>query len=685
MWKNLGGLRRLAGATLFLSAFLLFCSQLMVGKMVLPFLGGAASVWTTAVLFFQAMLFAGYLYADRVARIESLRVQASVHLLLMTLAVVFLPIRFGGGTGPDAYRNPVVWELLRLVQTAGIPYFIVSTTAPLLQNWFSRTQDTEARDPYFLYAASNTGSLLALLAYPFVVEPRLGVRDQSLWWSAGYGALLLLVLSVAAVLWKTPTRTWSSEETATPLPDLKTRGYWLAAAFVPSVLMLGVTTYISVNLAPMPLVWIVPLAVYLLTFILAFNRRLRVSHAHISQVAPAILVALCPAVGIRVTVFRVDAVLISVHMILLFTGALLCHTALAASRPQARYLTQYYVWIALGGALGGVFATVLAPMLFTSIFEYPLLLAAAGFFWKPARGHRWLPAAALGVVILGFALFLPAYFQPGRIVYVTRNFFGVKQVVDEDGGLRKLLHGDTLHGLESQDAASSGKPLAYYHPEGPLGDVMKLMRDGPNQHVGVFGLGAGSIAAYAGPNRHVTFFEIDPDVEAIAARFFTFLRRCGTNCDVITGDGRLLVERFPEREFDLLVLDAFSSDSIPPHLLSREALDIYLSKLKQNGAILFHVSNRYLKVRDLVSALVADSKLPAFVRVDVDERPKHKARSQYVIAGAALGGIRALGNIPANPSWQPVTRPAGLKVWTDDYSNLIALLRWFPAPRQDSP
>ena len=573
--------------------------------MVLPFLGGAASVWTTAVLFFQLMLLAGYFYADRVARIRSLRVQMMVHLVLMAVAVAFLPVQFSGASlSPEAYRHPALWEFLGLLRFAGIPYFMVSTTAPLLQSWFSRTNDSSGRDPYFLYAASNMGSLLALLAYPFFIEPALGAQDQSLYWLAGYIVLILFAAVAARVLFRASAGSVNTIEilTAAPPPGNKTRALWLAAALVPSGLMLGVTTHISVNLTPMPLVWTLPLSVYLATFILAFGRRFRVSPARVSQLSLPILVLLCPAVGIKVPlVLGIDVFLIAVHLVLLFIGGLLCHTALAACRPDARYLTEYYVCVALGGVLGGVFAAVVAPLLFTSIFEYPLLLAAAAFFRQGSGRKRWLSAAAVASLIIGYAIYLPhTLAEEGDTVFVTRNFFGVKRVVDE-GNERKLLHGDTLHGIESRDPSRSGELMIYYHREGPLGDVMEMMRDRRNQHIGVIGLGTGSIAGYAGPSRRVTFFEIDPDVEMIAVRFFTFLSRCGNQCDVVSGDGRLSIARYPQAEFDLLVLDAFSSDAIPPHLLSREAIDLYLSKLKPDGALLFHVSNRYLKVKDLVA------------------------------------------------------------------------------------
>jgi spermidine synthase len=283
-------------------------------------------------------------------------------------------------------------------------------------------------------------------------------------------------------------------------------------------------------------------------------------------------------------------------------------------------------------------------------------------------------------VILAVALILPRYrTERGDTVHISRNFFGVKEVVDEEG-LRKLYHGNTLHGVETQE--SPGEPLAYYRRSGPLGEIMTMMDGRPGQHVGVVGLGAGAIAAYAGPARRVTFFEIDPAVEEIAAGSFTFLNRCGRQCEVIIGDGRLAIGRFPEREFDLLVLDAFSSDSIPPHLLSREAMEIYLSRLKPDGAILFHVSNRYLNVKDLVSALAVDTTLPAFVRSDVATQPVPRITAQYVLVMATRNG-NSLGDLASSHKWQAAVRPVGLRTWTDDYSNVIDLMRWLPPPSHE--
>jgi protein-L-isoaspartate O-methyltransferase len=645
----------------------------MVGKMVLPFLGGAASVWTTAVLFFQLMLLAGYFYADRISRIENLRTQMLVHLALMAVAIVFLPVRFNAGAlGAGANQHPVLWEFVGLLRSAGVPYFMVSTTAPLLQSWFSKTRDAAGRDPYFLYAASNTGSLLALIAYPLFIEPAFGVRSQSGYWFVGYVALILLAASVNRILSRTPRLSLAERVLdLTPPPDRTTRLYWLAAAFVPSGLMLAVTTHISVNLTPMPMVWTLPLAVYLSTFILAFGRRIRISAKRLGQISLPLLILLCPVVGIQVpVVLRVDIGLMAVHLVLLFIGGLLCHTALAESRPHPRHLTEYYVWMALGGVLGGLFAAIAAPLLFNSILEYPLLLAAAVFFRYSSGKSRWLVATILGSLILAYGLYLPPLLsERGEVVYVTRNFFGVKKVVD-NGERRELLHGDTLHGLEIRNPQMAGEPMIYYHREGPMGDVMTILDGRPEQRVAVVGLGAGSIAAYAGPNRHVTFFEIDPDVEVIASRYFNFLNRCGSHCDVVSGDGRLAVAGYPEQSFDLIVLDAFSSDSIPPHLLSSEALDIYRTKLKKNGAILFHVSNRYLKVRELVGALAASAEIPALVRDD--KTSSSKSHSVYVILTESP---EVLTRLQSYWAWKAL-EPSGLQVWTDDYSNIVEILKW---------
>jgi SAM-dependent methyltransferase len=721
----------LFGPTLFLSAFLLFCCEPMIGKMMLPLLGGAASVWITCLLFFQLMLLAGYVYAHLLERFATVRTQIVVHSAMMLAALAFLPMQFAARPDEAAVRDPIIWLLTQLIATVGIPFGVVSTTAPLLQNWLSKTSSAAARDPYFLYAISNAGSLIALLSYPVLIEPRMGVRMQSSVWLGGYAALAAMVVIAAAIVWKSHIPTASVPRDQATRPEWKTRAYWMAAAFVPSALMLAVTNHILLNLASVPFLWIIPLAVYLVTFMIAFARKIHVSVTLMSRIAPVVLLLMFPIVAVPRSATRWSWLLMGGHIVLLLASALLCHSALASRRPDPQHLTEYYFWIALGGALGGIFTAVIAPVLFKTVLEYPLLVAVIAFFrivpnkeekldlrdgiylaglaaavafiwvlfrWAKIditesvktsgaanvgfaliaysfRERRWRFALALVILIGGYSIALPPMLDDDSApLYVARNFFGIKKVVfDTDSNMRKLLHGDTMHGLESLDPTLAGHPLSYYHETGPVGDVMKMLSDRPNQHIGVLGLGTGSMAGYTAPNRRITFFDIDPQVYGIAHNYFTFLNRCDKNCDILIGDGRLSIEKMPEGEFDLLMLDAFNSDSIPAHLVSREAVQTYLSKLKPNGLILFHVSNRYMNVEGLVSAVVTDAPLEALVRYDDDEEPTGKSTSDYVVAARHM---EDLGMLAEDGNWTRVTKPDGVEPWTDDYSNMLTILRW---------
>ena len=721
--------------TIFLSAFLLFCSEPMVGKMMLPLLGGAASVWITCLLFFQLMLLAGYGYAHALERYADIRKQMVVHCCLMLAALIFLPMQFSTRPDAAASNHPIFWLLGQLIRTVGVPFGVVSTTAPLLQNWLSKTRATSGKDPYFLYAISNAGSLLALLAYPVLIEPRLGVRVQSETWLAAYGLLVLMVVVGSSIVWKhlgsDSAVQQQKEASKTASITWKSRLYWLAAAFVPSALMLAVTNHMLLNLASVPFLWVVPLAAYLITFMIAFARRFHVSPIVLSRLVPVVLLVLFPLVAASRSVSaNLIWYVLGAHVFVLFAGALLCHTALASRRPETQYLTEFYFWVALGGALGGIFTAVVAPFMFKTVVEYPLLVAIVAFFRQTADPDqkinlmdwiypaflgvliaaawyslRWakiddlldtwkIPlsidaplvliaflfrkrqlrfALAMAVLIFGYYLALPTFLE-SQALYIGRDFFGIKKVVYEpDTNMRKLLHGDTLHGLESQDPALNGKPISYYHPTGPVGDVMKMISDKPDQHVGVVGLGTGSMAGWFQPNRHITFFDIDPQIYDIASHFFTFLRRCGTSCDVVMGDGRLSIEKVPDGTFDVLMLDAFDSDSIPAHLVSREAVQLYLRKLKPNGLILFHVSNRYMNVEGLVAALIVDASLEGLVRYDDDEEPTGKVSSDYVVAARRP---EDLGSLEHDTNWSHVEKPAGIQPWTDDYSNMLKIVRW---------
>jgi SAM-dependent methyltransferase len=500
---------------------------------------------------------------------------------------------------------------------------------------------------------------------------------------------------------------------------------------VPSGLMLAVTNHILLNLASVPFLWIIPLATYLVTFMIAFGRRVHISPAILSRVVPIVLLLLFPFVAAsRGVETRYMWYLVGAHIIILLSGALLCHTAVAARRPAPRHLTEFYFWIALGGALGGVFTAVVAPFTFRTVLEYPLLVAVIAFFRESRdpdtkiNGGDLIFPAALGFLVIGasrllqwgnvditsdfkttisvdaviiliaylfrrrtfrfgmvmailvmtYRFVMPQFYGGSQFVYTTRNFFGVKGIKYDPGtNSRRLLHGDTLHGLESLDLELLGHPLSYYHPTGPVGDVMNMLSERTNQHIGVVGLGTGSMAGWIAPGRHITFFDIDPQVFDIANTFFTFLPQCGMNCNVLLGDGRLLIEKANDGEFDLLMLDAFNSDSIPAHLVSREAVRMYLTKLKPNGFLMFHVSNRYMDVEGLVSAVVSDASLEALIRHDEDLGPHLKARSHFVVAARTA---EALGSLEHDENWVKVQKPDRIQPWTDDYSNMLQIIRW---------
>jgi hypothetical protein len=722
---------RILAATLFLSAFLLFVCQPMAGKMLLPYLGGAASVWTTCVLFFQFMLLVGYIYAHLLARVTDVRKQIVVHAVVLLVPLAFLPIAFQMAPSAALSQHPLLQVLSLLFASAAVPFFVVSTTAPLVQNWLSRTPHRGSDDPYFLYSASNAGSLLALLAYPFLIEPRIGVSGQSRLWFAGYVGLLMLFAATIAALYRSQ---WSAPRHDPELSiDVRARLYWVAAAFVPSGLMLAVTNHIAANVGSVPFLWLMPLVLYLLTFILAFGRRFHATSERISRILPAVLLIFFPLVAVGlvggVVPPGLNWIIIGLHLLLLYCGALLCHTRLAERRPDAGHLTEFYFWVAFGGVLGGIFTATLAPLMFTTVAEYPLLVALLPFFRRTGRqssmaldilfsaflgvaivatwliyrfAHlesdaEWLALAhtafffvaykfknqarrfalSFAILMLAYTLFLPGFFEGGTRIYSARNFFGIKTVLDDPSAhLRELLHGDIIHGIESTDRSRSGQPLSYYYPGGSVSNVVDLLRarEKPEQFA-VLGLGTGTMAAYADASHHVRFYEIDPTVEPIARRYFTFLSRCGSNCDVVIGDGRLQLAQEHDGTFDLLLLDAFSSDSVPTHLLSREAVQMYLSKLTPDGVLLFNVSNRFLDVEKLVSVLVSDAGLVAFSRFDDAGAFKKlgKSPAQHL---AAARNMRDLDGLAGKAGWHRVSRPGGFQPWTDDYSNLLSVIRW---------
>lgn len=741
----------LYGAALFTSALLLFWVEPMIGKMLLPTFGGAPAVWITCMLFFQAVLLAGYVYAHGSTRILKPRQQVLVHGVLLFLPFLVLPLHFGaGGEGALAEgRNPTLPLLGLLVVRAGLPFFVLSATAPLLQRWFSRLGHPSGRDPYFLYAASNLGSMLALVSYPFVVEPNLGVLQQTRGWTVGMVLLVLLLGACAVAAYRaraeavvTPTLVEPEPRPVTNLRRLR----WVALAFVPSSHLLGVTSYITTDIASIPLFWVAPLALYLGTFIVVFARRPLLPHAVVQRALPmvATLVALLLVLDINQPVVLV----VALHLAAFFVAALACHGELGRDRPPPTHLTEFFLWMSVGGVAGGLWNSLLAPVIFQRLLEYPLAIVAGALLagaipckrpsgdGPPHRSPRLFDvvvpagilAATLGLLALAprfgvggedralwlfvavpavvnyasrgrplrFGLGLAALLAGGVLVpsglgtvlHTERNFFGIVRVTrDPTGRFVQVADGNTVHGRQSIDPARRREPTGYYHRSGPLGEAFAAFhqqRVGKAllpARVGVVGLGAGGLAAYAVPGEGWTFYEINPAMVHIAqgGPHFTFLRDAfpeGRGLRLLLGDARLRLREADDGAFDLLVLDAFSSDAIPPHLLTREALALYQRKLAAGGLLVFNVSNRYLDLRPALGALAKDGGLVAYARPDGDIPEALEAEGKLTSQWAAMARhLSGLGDLPQR-GWARLDDVATQAPWTDDRSSLLAALRW---------
>jgi len=727
-----------ATTAVLISAFLLFFLEPMFARMVLPKLGGSPAVWNTALVFYQVTLLAGYGYVHWATTRLGVRRQAVLHLFLMFAALVALPIAIPHGWQPPSNQNPIPWLLGLLTVAVGLPLFVVSTTGPLMQRWFAATTHRRAADPYFLYAASNLGSLAGLLSYPIVWEPRLTLTGQGRLWSWGY-VLLTAVTGICAIAMRRATRVPANAALAPGLPDaaaisassdppsLGRRVRWVLLALAPSSLMMGVTTHISTEIASIPLLWVVPLALYLATFILTFSRRPLFPPALMVRVLPLVVLPLVVAV----LAHAVEPVVLitCLHLVGLFVLAMVCHGELARTRPPVEHLTEFYLWLAVGGSLGGIFNAILAPLVFRTIVEYPLAIVLACLV-APSRATRTtgtsrvldvaLPllivaigwgiafgiahwgagerAHTIGVATAALLTFPVLSFSrrpirfglgvgallllsPDRFTHNTttlhleRSFFGSHRVVsDERRALHLLYHGTTLHGIQSTEKGT--EPLGYYTREGPFGDVFAATQSRGIRSVAVMGLGAGGVSGYSKAGERWTFFEIDPAVRRIAydPRDFTFLRDSPAEIHVVLGDARLSLAATTER-FDVIVLDAYSSDAIPVHLLTREALALYLDRLAPGGVLLFHISNRHFRLAPVVARLALDAGLCA--------RTRHFEADARQIAAGVLPSECAvlarrcedLGTLESDPRWQVLRVPKGAPLWRDDFSSLWSVLR----------
>jgi hypothetical protein len=745
--------------TLFVSAALLFVLQPMVAKAVLPLLGGSPAVWSTCMVFFQSALLAGYAYAHFITSRLALRRQVLIHAGLLLLPLWYLPLTFGAASDtPGAVSaRPVFWLLGLLGSAVGIPFFAVATTAPLLQRWFSETHSPGARDPYYLYGASNLGSLLALLSYPFLIEPNIPLGRQSALWTGGYLILAALALVCAVVVWNTPRAEGLHDALhSTARPSRQHWLRWLVLAFVPSSWMLGVTAYLSTDIAPVPLLWVVPLSLYLLTFVVAFARRPIVPHARAVGALPWLVVPLAIVMGFGL----VQPYWIALHVAAFAVGALVCHGELARLRPSGEHATSFYLALATGGALGGAFNAIIAPLVFNRLAEYPLAVILAclavssnvpGGGLVSARGMQaprdddrsivtnlglrtaFLPLLVLGLTailvkggsesLLGiaativdagllvlacatqrsrpvrFALAIGAAWLAsgmaagidGRELFRRRSFFGVSRVTEvADGTVHRLFLGTTLHGQQCFEPGREEEPLTYFTRTGPVGQVFgnAPWRNGSSS-VAVIGLGAGSLAAYAGAGERWDFYEIDPVVASIARdpRYFTYLQRSrAAPLSVILGDARMRLRDAPAHGYGLIVFDAFSSDAVPTHLLTREALALYRDKLTRGGILAFDITNRYLDLEPVIGALARDVGWAALIRADLDVlRAEKDAGKQPSIWSVMAANRSDLGLLVTDRRWHPPRVSASERVWTDDYSNLARHFGRYRRPNPGAP
>jgi len=737
--------------SMFLSAALLFAVEPMIGKMLMPLLGGTPAVWNTCLVFFQAVLLAGYLYAHAAFRFLKPKPQIAVHLAMVALPLLIagmLPIHVPAGWEPPAASNPVGWVLWLLLVVVGLPFFALSATTSVMQRWYAESGGRDANDPYFLYAASNAGSLVGLLAYPLLLEPLLRLHTQSELWQVVYCAFFVLTAICAAMAWR--RRAAASLENAKKREaraagdakreeriGWKTRWRWIAQAFIPSSLLLGATSAITADVPAIPLFWVLPLAVYLISFIVVFAKKPPIKHQWVVERLPLLILAgLCPTIS--QTRFSL-AVLLLVYLAVLLGIALVFHGELALHRPGVQHLTEFYLCLSIGGVLGGIFNSLIAPVVFHTVMELPLVLIFAGLMRPlPDPGSRkvtawtrrrdWLLPTALAtcmvVVIVGlartgiepghaettlvfgysmiwclsfgkrrmrFVLGLIAllaaswlYAPYGPTLAARRSFFGVYRVRNSlDGRLRLFYHGGTVHGMQSLEAGAACEPLSYYTRSGPAGAVLDAAQASmPNGNWAIVGLGAGAMAAYLKPSQTMTYYEIDPLVAQIAGdpKYFTYLSQCAPATKIVLGDARLRLRDAPDGGYGLIVLDAFSGDSIPVHLMTREALALYQRKLQPGGLIAFHISNLYLNLAPTLGNLARDAHLTALIANDTDvseaEQREGKLGSIWVVMARDSADLDKLTAGQARKfRWRPLGGEVNARLWTDDYSNLLGTVK----------
>ncbi|HZE53949.1 MAG TPA: fused MFS/spermidine synthase [Bradyrhizobium sp.] len=722
-------------AAIFVSALLLFSVQPLFTKMVLPRLGGSPAVWSVAMVFFQSLLLAGYAYAHYLMRLNNRMIPVAVHLVLLVIAFLTLPLSIAGGWGEPPTSGYALWLLGLFVVSIGLPFFALAANNPLLQAWFVRTGHPNGPDPYFLYASSNIGSFLALLSYPVLLEPMFTLRTQNLIWTGGYFVLIVLIAACGVLLLRSPKSAavdTLAKDSDAPAPAWSLRARWIFLAAVPSGLLIAVTAHISTDVAAAPLLWVLPLLLYLLTWVLVFQSRPLLPHKWMLMLQPAAIAG----VIVLLAVGGEQNLLLTLggHQLCFFVIAMACHGELARTRPAAKHLTGFYVALSFGGMLGGLFAGLIAPNVFSWVAEYPILVALAALCRPPGderfpRWSRWYWPILLAVAV---ALIAPA-FSNGEVldwlqeqrVYVVgavasvgmllalglnagrwklaalamlalvlirvypaddgrvetvRSFFGVHKIlVTPHGQYHVLMHGTTIHGAEKfqNDDGSPipGRPelITYYHRDGGIGQAITAIRErkGAPLRAAVIGLGAGTLTCASEPGETWKFFEIDQSMVDTARdpRYFTFVRSCEPGLKPVIGDARLTFAREPDGLYDLIIVDAYSSDAIPIHLATEEAMKIYKDKLAPQGAVLMHVSNRHLELSSVVVGIAEANDLKSWVYSEDSGRD-----SEYIFSTSVVVSAREeadIGKLASSDQWAETEADEKQRVWTDDYSNVL--------------
>ncbi|MGM4967632.1 spermidine synthase [Tardiphaga sp. 1201_B9_N1_1] len=722
-------------AAIFTSALLLFSVQPLFTKMVLPRLGGSPAVWSVAMVFFQSLLLGGYAYAHYLMQLRSRLVPIVVHLLLLIVALLTLPLSIASGWGTPPESGYAFWLLGLFAVSIGLPFFALAANNPLLQAWFVRTGHPNGHDPYFLYASSNIGSFLALLTYPVLLEPMFSLRTQNLIWTSGYGLLILLIAGCGVLLLKSPpvaVAAPGADAIAAPAPSWALRARWIFLAAVPSGLLIAVTAHISTDVAAAPLLWVLPLSLYLLTWVLVFQSRPLLPHAWVLMLQPLAIAG----VVVLLAVGGEQNLLLTLggHLLCFFIIAMACHGELARQRPAARYLTGYYVALSFGGMVGGLFAGLIAPFTFSWIAEYPILIAFAVLCRPslPERYSGWARWYWIALVIAAVALIAPSYttgklftwieaqrvyvvsavaivsmiiaillradrlklvaitvlalalirFYPaddGRVETV-RSFFGVhKIVVTPNNQYHVLMHGTTIHGAEKYlnddgtPVTGRPEPISYYYKDGGIGQAITAVRarKGAPLRVAVIGLGSGSLTCASAPGEDWKFFEIDQSMVDTARdpKYFSYIQKCEPDVKPVIGDARLTFAKEPDGVYDLIIVDAYSSDAIPIHLATEEAMEIYKEKLAPQGAVVMHVSNRHLELASVVVGIADANDMKSWVYSEDSGRDNEYIFSTNVVISAHAAAD--VGSIATSSQWALTEANDDQRVWTDDYSNVL--------------